>query len=332
MGNIANSTIQDNVMKRKSMFFFFILLVFAGAARADDTFSPLPVVPPIAHDNTMNVHKIRLGKMLFFEPRLSRSKWISCATCHNPAMGFTDRIPRAIGHGMVTGPRNTPTILNAAFLKRQFWDGRAKTLEEQALGPIEASIEMNLDLPTVLERLKAIPRYNKIFKNAFPASSTAITKENLGKAIAAYERTLVTPNSPIDRYLSGDKKAISAKAERGFNKFKSLGCADCHSGPVFSDSDFHVIRVPKSTDTGLHKVTGKSEDKYKFRTPTLRNIAITYPYMNDGSIETLEEAVRFMGKEALDKSLDKDSVEEVVAFLHTLTGNRFLHTGIPKLP
>jgi len=280
----------------------------------------------------MSRDKVELGKMLFFEPRLSRSKWISCATCHNPAMGFTDRLPRAIGHGMVTGPRNTPTILNAAFLERQFWDGRAKTLEEQALGPIEASIEMNLDLPTAIGRLKAIPKYNEIFKRAFPESSTAITKENLGKAIAAYERTLVTPNSPIDRYLSGDKKAISAKAERGFNKFKSLGCSDCHSTPVFSDSDFHLIRVPKSTDTGLYKVTGKAEDKYKFRTPTLRNIAITYPYMNDGSIETLEEAVKFMGKEALGKTLEKDIVEELVAFLRTLTGEKAVHNVFPKLP
>jgi len=172
----------------------------------------------------------------------------------------------------------------------------------------------------------------KPLKNkAFPEDEMPLNKENLAKAIASYERTLITPDAPIDRYLSGDLKALTPKAVEGFKKFKSLGCGDCHSGSIFSDGDFHKIKIPASTDTGRYNVTHVEADRYKFRTPTLRNIELTWPYMNDGSIESLEKAVKIMGKIALEKNLDSNTVKELTAFLKSLTGKK-RKTLIPNLP
>lgn len=280
---------------------------------------PLPALPNIPANNTMTPAKIELGKMLFFDPRLSSSGVVSCATCHNPSFAFTDRVPRALGHNHQVGPRNTPTVLNSAFLSSQFWDGRAKTLEEQALGPIQASVEMNESLENVVKKLKAIPRYNSLFKEAF-ADKEPVTSANIAKAIAAFERTLVTANSPFDRFLMGDEDAISPAAKKGWGLFQKKGCNSCHSGPNFTNSGFFRIQVPGSTDLGRFEVTKNEDDKYKFRVQTLRNIALTYPYFNNGSVWKLTDAVKIMSREMLRSESGDEEAAEIAAFLETLTG------------
>jgi len=292
---------------------------------------PLPAVAPIPADNTMTVEKIELGKMLFFDPRLSGSNWISCATCHNPVMAFTDRIPRALGHAMSEGPRNTPTVLNAAFIEVQFWDGRAATLEEQALGPIQADVEMNQSLEDAVKDIKAVPEYVSMFRTVF-GGDDPVTPENLAKAIAAFERTLITPNSPFDRYMRGDEFAISEDAKAGLELFKTKGCVACHNGPAFTNSNFHRIKVPGSTDLGRFNVTGEEQDKYLFRTPTLRNVELTGPYFNNGSVQTLDGAVKVMGSQALGLELTDEEARLLDEFLKTLTGDmpRFEYPQLPK--
>jgi cytochrome c peroxidase len=300
---------------RTVLFFaaFAALPLMAGATE------PLPSLPPIPADSPMTAERVELGKMLFFEPRMSSSGVISCATCHNPSFAFTDRVSRALGHKHQVGPRNTPTALNSAFLGSQFWDGRAATLEDQALGPIEASVEMNESLDRVVEKLKDIPEYKALFAEAF-GGKDPVTPANIAKAIASFERTLNTPNSPFDRFLVGDASAISDKAKRGWKLFQSKGCVGCHSGPTFTNSGFFRIQVPGSTDLGRYEVTKKEEDKYKFRVQSLRNIALTYPYFNNGSVWKLDQAVRIMAREMLGIQPTDAEVGDIVAFLHTLTG------------
>ncbi len=297
--------------------FFTALFLFVAGVHATE---PIPSVPPIPADNSMTPVKIELGKMLFFDPRLSSSGVISCATCHNPSFAFTDRVSRALGHNHQVGPRNTPTVLNSAFLGSQFWDGRAATLEEQALGPIQASVEMNERLDNVVKRLKSIPRYRALFSEAFGATPEPITPANIAKAIAAFERTLITLNSPFDRFLAGDKDAISARAKRGWELFQKKGCIACHNGPIFTNSSFQRIQVPGSTDLGRYLVTKKEEDKYRFRVQTLRNVALTYPYFNNGSVWKLRDAVKIMSRKMLGSETGDRDADDIVEFLKTLTG------------
>ncbi len=307
-----------------------VSLVFCAAFALPALAEPLPAVPPIPKDNSMSHRKVELGKMLFFDPRLSSSGVVSCATCHNPSFAFTDRVPRALGHNHQVGPRNTPTVLNSAFLDSQFWDGRAATLEEQALGPIQATVEMNESLEKVTRRLGEIPEYRKMFTEVF-GGKEAVSSGNIAKAIAAFERTLVTPNSPFDRYLMGDYGAISADARRGWELFQKKGCNSCHSGPNFTNGGFYRIVVPGSTDLGRFEVTKKEEDKYKFRVQTLRNIALTYPYFNNGSVGRLEDAVKVMSKEMLGSESGDEEAALIVEFLNTLTGD-MPRVDYPLLP
>ncbi|MDP2690644.1 MAG: cytochrome-c peroxidase, partial [Deltaproteobacteria bacterium] len=281
-------------------------------------------------DNTMTPAKIELGKMLFFDPRLSSSGVVSCATCHNPSFAFTDRVPRALGHNHQVGPRNTPTALNSAFLGSQFWDGRAATLEEQALGPIQATVEMNETLPNVVAHLKEIPEYRRLFAEAF-GGKEPLTPGNIAKAIAAFERTLITTNSPFDRYLMGDKDAITAEAKKGWELFQQKGCVGCHSGPNFTNSQFYRIQVPGSTDLGRFQVTKVEDDKFKFRVQTLRNIALTYPYFNNGSVWKLTDAIKIMSREMLKSETGDEEAKYIEAFLKTLTGDmpRFEYPVLP---
>lgn len=295
-----------------------LVLVAISAAPALAS-EPLPAVPPIPANNSMSSQKVELGKMLFFDPRLSSSGVVSCATCHNPSFAFTDRVARALGHKHQVGPRNTPTVLNAAFLSSQFWDGRAATLEEQALGPIQATVEMNESLENVVGRLKEIPEYKKMFNEVF-GGKEAVSSGNIAKAIAAFERTLVTPNSPFDRFLAGDTDAISTDARKGWELFQKKGCNACHSGPNFTNGNFYRIIVPGSTDLGRFEVTKKEEDKYKFRVQTLRNVALTYPYFNNGSVARLSDAVKVMSKEMLGSESGDEEAALIVEFLKTLTG------------
>lgn len=314
-----------------------LALAGATAAAADEYadyrvfFEPLPAVPPLPADNSMTPAKIELGKMLFFEPRISASGVISCATCHNPALGWSDRIPRAVGHDGQVGERNTPTVLNSGFLGSQFWDGREPDLEGQALGPIEADVEMAMDLDSALEIISGFDVYQELFAAAFPDDAEPISAQNVAFALASFQRTLNTPDSPFDRYLHGDLNALNAQEKRGFAAFVDNGCAACHRGVNLTDSQFHRFELPGSTDEGRYLVTGEERDRFAFRTPTLRNVAVTYPYFNNGSIDSLEEAVNLMGRQMLGRDFDDETVADMVAFLHTLTGEMPQIT-FPALP
>ncbi|MDO5530106.1 MAG: cytochrome-c peroxidase [Paracoccus sp. (in: a-proteobacteria)] len=294
-------------------------------------FEPLPHIPPIPEGATQSPERIELGRMLFFEPRISASGVISCATCHNPALGWTDRIPRGTGHEGQIGDRNTPTVLNSGFLEAQFWDGREDDLEGQALGPIQASIEMNMTLDQAISRLNEFEVYQEAFAEAFPGDNDPVTPRNVALAIAAFERTLNTPNSPFDRFLMGDRDALDDQQQEGMRLFVDNGCIACHSGPILSDSQFHRFELPGSTDEGRFLVTGDDVDRFAFRTPTLRNVALTYPYFNNGSVDNLKDAVNLMGQQMLGHEFEADELESIVAFLDSLTGE-MPHIEVPVLP
>ena len=296
-----------------------------------DMFEALPALPPIPANNSLTAEKIELGKMLFFEPRISGSGVISCATCHNPALGWSDRIPTAVGHDGQVGNRNTPTVLNSGFLGSQFWDGREPDLEGQALGPIEAEVEMNMDLEAAIRRLKEFDIYHEHFAEAFPGEDDPINAQNIAFAIASFERTLNTPNSPFDRFLRGDAGAMSDSQIEGMKLFVDAGCVACHNGPALTDSNFHRFELPGSTDEGRFVVTGDEADMFAFRTPTLRNVAVTYPYFNNGSVAELRDAVQLMGQQMLGQDFTEGELEDLVAFMHALTGEMPALT-IPALP
>jgi len=298
-----------------------------------DILEPLPALPPIPADNSMTPEKIELGKMLFFEPRISSSGVISCATCHNPALGFTDRIPRAVGHDGQVGERNSPTVLNSGFFEAQFWDGREDDLEGQALGPIQDAIEMAMPLEEAIERLEEFAEYEEKFAAAFPdyEGDNVINTDHVAKALATFQRTLNTPNSPLDRWLRGDEGAMTEQQKRGMARFVDSGCIACHRGPALTDSRFHRIQVPGSEDEGRYLVTGDEADRFAFKTPTLRNVAVTYPYMNNGETATLDEAIRIMGEEMLGTEFSDEEVADIEAFMHALTGE-MPKFDIPALP
>lgn len=309
----------------------------------------LPTQPVIPKDNPMTPDKIALGKQLFMDPRLSVDGTVSCNSCHNVMSNGTDSRAVSVGvHGQ-KGGRSAPTVWNAAFLSAQFWDGRAATLEDQAKGPILNPIEMGMpDAKTVEQRLKAIPGYQKQFAKVF-GGSEPITYDNIAKAIATYERTLITPDSVFDQYMRGDKTALSKSAQRGMKLVQSVGCTTCHSGPMFAGpttltagqgfyQKFPVFAGSKYDaaysllkDEGRATVTKKMEDKNMWRVPTWRNVVLTAPYFHDGSVKTLDEAVRVMAKTQLNKDLQDDQVRDIVAFLDSLTG-KFPVQTLPMLP
>ncbi|MCC6001718.1 MAG: c-type cytochrome [Pararhodobacter sp.] len=316
-----------------------IALAFGSPALAQDVdiqeyidmFELLPAMPPIPAGTTMSEERIELGRMLFFEPRISASGVISCATCHNPALGWSDRIPRAVGHGGQVGDRNTPTVLNSGWLEAQFWDGREPDLEAQALGPIQADIEMNLTLDEAVERLAEFEIYRNAFAAAFPDDPDPVNAPNVALSIAAFERTLNTPNSPFQRFLLGDRMAMTDQQVRGMQLFVDGGCVACHNGPILSDSQFHRFELPGSRDEGRFLVTGDERDRFAFRTPTLLNVAVTYPYFNNGSVDNLHDAVQLMGQQMLGQDFETDELDDLVAFLHALTGE-MPTVEIPALP
>jgi len=294
-------------------------------------FSPLPALPSIPADNSLTPEKVKLGKMLYYDPRLSRSKLISCNTCHNLSIGGDDNQKTSIGHGWQAGPRNAPTTLNSGFLRVQFWDGRAPTLEKQAEGPFQAHVEMNSTPELVVKRLKEIPEYVELFKKAFPGEKDPVTFENVTKAIAAFERTLNTPNSPFNRYLLGDDNALTPEQKEGMKLFVKYGCIACHNGPVLSDGQFHKFKW--NNDLGRYNVTKNPADKYKFRTPQLLNVAVTAPYFHDGSVNSLEEAIKIMAEKELGKKLSDDEAKKIKAFLESMTGEVPLEARVlPVLP
>ena len=301
----------------------------------------LPTTAPAPADNPTTAEKVALGKMLYHDPRLSSSGTISCASCHNTMLGGEDNRAGSVGVGGQVGGRSAPTVWNAAFNTVQFWDGRAASLEEQAAGPVTNPIEMGMkSWDEVVARLKTIEGYQHSFNKAFGKNS--ISKDNTTKAIAAYERTLITPNSPFDKYVKGNKSAMTAQQIRGMNKAVELGCTGCHSGPAFNGpgtfQKFPVFnngsisaQFKLKKDKGLAEVTGKKEDEHMWKVPTLRNIALTAPYFHNGRVKTLDKAVKLMAKLQLDKKLTKSEVADIVAFLDALTGE-FPKQKMPVLP
>jgi cytochrome c peroxidase len=302
-----------------------------------------PAVAPAPEDNLPNAARISLGEMLFWDPRLSRKGSMSCASCHNPALGWADGLPTAVGFDMQKLGRATPTILNTAFNTIQMWDGRKANLEDQALGPIAAEGEMNLPLPEMVERLRAIPGYSPEFEKAYPGQG--ISEVTVARAIASFERTVLSTESPFDRWRKGDAKAVSASAKRGFELFTGkANCAICHMGYNFTDNGFHNIGVK---DEGPAPDVGRfAQRKVKsmhgaFKTPTLRDIALTAPYMRNGAYDTLMEVVEHYNrggdvKDNLDINmvpldLSKEECADIVAFMESLTGAPRV-VNVPALP
>ena len=286
----------------------------------DEPIEPIPVVA------ITEPKKVDLGKMLWFDTRLSKSGGLSCNSCHDLAKGGTDNIPTSIGHGWAEGPINSPTVLNSRFFLAQFWDGRAKDLMEQAGGPIENPIEMASSHEHVVKVLNSIPEYKALFNDAF-GTEDDIKIEQITSAIALFEDTLITPNSRFDQWLGGDDDAITAQELNGYKVFKESGCVACHSGIALGGSSFQKFGVFEKYTTqnlseGRYAVTGKEEDKYVFKVPTLRNIELTYPYFHDGQVNSLAEAVNIMGKIQLNRAYTKDETADIVAFLKTLTGDQ----------
>ncbi len=328
------------------------LLAWVGAIFVSSLVSvsaePLPAQPPIPKDNPMTPAKIELGKQLYFDKRLSKDNTVSCNTCHNVMGSGTDNLPVSLGIKGQKGPRNSPTVWNSAFLTVQFWDGREPTLEAQAKGPMINPVEMGLTNHNEgIAKLKKIKGYQDQFKNVF-GGKDPINIDNVAKAIAAYERTLITPDSPYDRYKKGDKKAMTPKQIAGMKEFQTAGCTACHNGVNFAGPPLpmgtgffmkfplgeggpDIKKYKLAEDKGRFEATKDPAHKNFWRIPTLRNVALTAPYFHNGSVSDLKEVVRIMGKEQVNRELKPDQIDKIVAFLHALTGKLPKQTE-PKLP
>ena len=321
--------------------FLLTAVALACSVSVASAWDTLPTEAPAPTDNPTTSAKVELGKMLYHDPRLSSTGTVSCSSCHNTMLGGEDNRPNSMGINGQTGGRSAPTVWNAAFNKVQFWDGRAESLEAQAAGPVTNPIEMGMkSWDDVVTRLNSIEGYKKAFADAF--GGNAISKDTATKAIAAYERTLITPNSPYDKYTSGEKSAMTEQQVRGMNKVAELGCTGCHSGPAFNgpgmfqkfpvnSNGMYQAKYHFTKDLGLAEVTKKSEDEHLFKVPTLRNIALTAPYFHNGAVKTLDEAVKVMAKLQLNKDLSKEEIADIVAFLNALTGE-FPEQKMPRLP
>lgn len=298
--------------------------------QAQALFSPIPDQPPELTGNPLTPAKLELGRMLYFEPRLSASWLISCNSCHNMGLGGVDLMETSIGHGWQKGPRNAPTVLNAVFNIAQFWDGRAEDLAAQAQGPVQASVEMNSNPARAVATLQSIPEYVERFQGAFPGEADPVTFENMAKAIEAFEATLLTPNSPFDRFLKGDASALDTTEREGLAFFMGKGCTACHNGVNVGGGGyfpFGLVQRPDADilppgDHGRFTVTHTESDDYVFKAPTLRNIHLTPPYFHSGKIWSLTQAVEVMGTAQLGMTLTPQEVEAIVAYLYSLTGSQ----------
>jgi cytochrome c peroxidase len=280
------------------LIFAALVPLAAAAADKDPLKLPLGLKPvPVPADNPLTPEKVELGKQLYFDPRLSCDDTVSCASCHDPKKGWSNGTPFATGVRSQVGGRSAPTIINAAYSELQFWDGRALRLEGQALGPIQNPIEMDHKLDDCVAKLNKIPGYKQQFQKVF---GTDVTSENISKAIASFERTVLSGNAPYDKYKAGNHNVMSAAAERGMKLFFGKAhCSACHVGPNFTDESFHNVGVgmkAEKPDLGRYEVTKVVGDKGAFKTPTLREVARHAPYMHDGSLKTLEDVVEHYDK------------------------------------
>lgn len=299
-------------------------------------FKPLPAKFD-SERNPVTEEKVKLGRMLYYENRLSLNQDISCNSCHLLDKYGVDNEATSAGHKGQRGGRNSPTSYNAGGHTAQFWDGRAQTLEDQAKGPILNPIEMAMpDEASVLKVLKSMPEYVAMFKAAFPKDKEAVTYDNLAKAIGAFERQLVTP-SRWDKFLAGDLNAVTEAEKAGFAKFSKLGCPTCHNGPAVGGSTFQKLGLvrpyPDQSDLGRFEITKNESDKMFFRVPSLRNIEKTGPYFHKGQHKTLEETVRTMAAHQLGMDLKDDEIASIVTWLKSLTGELPLeYIKKPELP
>lgn len=319
----------------------------AGTVTVDEMtvpdIGPLPTVVPVPATNLNYKAKVELGRQLYFDGRLSKNNAISCAFCHNPLTGFADPRQTSIGVGGGVGGRQAPTVYNTGFIPHQFWDGRAGSLEEQAIGPIVNPVEMAETHENVVKKLGKIKGYQQQFRAVF---GTDVNLQGIAEAIAAYERTIVSTNSAFDKYVLGDTTAMDQAAVRGMALFKGKArCILCHNGPNFTDNEFHNLGVPQvgpmKEDVGRYSVTRQERDRGAFKTPTLRSIMETAPYMHDGVFGTLEEVVDFLNDgggpnpnlSPLIKPLGLTQQEkaDLVAFLKALTGEPITFK-MPTLP
>jgi cytochrome c peroxidase len=307
---------------------FFGLSITLVAAPAREPIQPVqpPVVP--------NLQMVELGKKLFFDPRLSQSGFISCNSCHNLSMGGSDNLRTSIGHKWQKGPINAPTVLNSSMNVAQFWDGRAKDLQEQAGGPIANPGEMAFTHRLAVEVIESIPGYVAEFTQVFGTPEVDI--DRVTKSIAAFEETLVTPNSRFDKWLTGDDAALSPDEVAGYGLFKNSGCTMCHNGPAVGGASFQKMgRVEpyrsESPVQGRVDVTRNDADRFNFKVPTLRNVELTYPYFHDGAVDTLSGAVDTMGRVQMGRRFSAEENGRIVAFLRTLTGTQ-PSFALPQLP
>lgn len=315
-----------------------VLVIAAAASRAEDDtmkkaaalFKPIPAAAPEDKENPVTPEKAELGKMLYFDPRLSSSDLISCNTCHNLGTGGVDLQETSIGHAWQKGPRNAPTVLNSVFNIAQFWDGRAKDLAEQAKGPVQASVEMSNTPDRVVATLKSMPAYTDYFKKSFPGETDPVTFDNAVRAIEAFESTLLTPDSPFDRYIKGDGSALTEGQKEGLALFMNKGCAACHNGVNAGGGGyfpFGLVEKPTDEvrppgDKGRFAVTKTKSDEFVYKVPTLRNISLTAPYFHSGKVWDLKEAVAIMGSAQLGMDLTDVEVDRIVDFLGALTGEQ----------
>ncbi|HEV8691632.1 MAG TPA: cytochrome c peroxidase [Ideonella sp.] len=336
------------------LVFSLALGAAAGASAADAAMGPtkedqkwlLPKLPPAPADNQPNAARIELGKQLFFDPRLSSERNLACASCHNPLFGWSDGLPTAKGFKSKVLGRASPTVVNAGYTSLQMWDGRRASLEDQAMGPMESMDEMAMNLDSLFKWLNSNAEYKSAFAKAYPGE--AIDKTTTSKAIAAFERTIVSRESPFDRWLQGDKKAMTAQQVRGFRLFvdpNKGNCAICHSAPNFTDGGFHNVGLASygnaNPDVGRFAIKPLPSLKGAFKTPTLRDIALTAPYFHDGSASTLTEVVEHYNKGGVTKddlspnikalNLSQDELKDIVLFMEALTTPTKAFT-LPRLP
>ncbi|WP_426413946.1 cytochrome-c peroxidase [Bradyrhizobium ganzhouense] len=313
-----------------------VAILVSSPSGADDdlmkaarrTFKPIPPVVAAVKDNPVTREKVDLGKMLFFDPRVSGSEIISCNSCHNLGTGGVDAGPTSVGHGWQRGPRRAPTVYNAVFNVAQFWDGRAADLKAQAKGPVQASVEMNASPDHVISTLNSMSDYVVMFKKAFPNEESPVTFDNFGRAIEAFEATLITPAAPLDRYLEGDSNALDDQQKAGLKLFMETGCSSCHNGINVGGQDyfpFGAVERPAASllptaDKGRSAVTKLASDEYVFRAAPLRNVALRPPYFHSGRVWSLKQAVGVMAEVQLGAKLSDKEENDIVAFLNSLTG------------
>ncbi len=304
------------------MILFAVLFTRHTQANTRSESEPIHPLPEVKLDPD----KVALGKRLFHDQRLSGDNSVSCASCHNLKAGGVDRLRVSKGVRGTEGGINAPTVFNSGFNFSQFWDGRAKSLEDQIDGPVHAAAEMDSNWPDIIAKLKREPIYQNTFRQLY---SEGITSHTIKDAIATFERSLVTP-SRFDQYLRGNTRAINAEEKKGYEHFKSYGCIACHQGVNIGGNMYQYFGVMgdyfadrghiTTADYGRYNVTGKERDRFKFKVPSLRNVALTPPYFHDGSAKTLEDAVKVMAKYQLGRSIPEPDLKAIIQFLRSLTG------------